>query len=797
MKSQKQIFTVQVTTSNESQTYQIDKSEFVFGRSGKADIGVQDTNISRKHLKIKIENKIVSIMDLGSLNGTQLDGFKITPNEYVPIKEKSVITFDKCDVTLKIGVIEKIEEIKTQVVNEIEIKHVEKEIAKETPKETDIQVKTLVSQETPKDKNNAATVAQVNKPTEVVVEKNQEKKNLTEMPDMHKLIDLSAFPKNEEDHRLDFKNVGLNLPRYKNPGEHAKEIIAEAEYQKQAIIKNAEVFKSRTINEARVLSKKASAEAYSEYKIMVDYLLQTTRGELKKLQTDTEILLDEKRLQANEEIQRLWQEHEDHVRADKERDFEKFEKENKMKLELLMEKAKSDMFAERHKVLTDAESEIIQKKRLYQVEFENEKTEHMVRIKTYNDELVKIQENIDVCKKTSLELKNLKDDAELELTKIMSQLKAEKEKLIIVNNTFKDTEESHKVIEHELANFNETKSKILNEIEKAQTELQKLNSNFSLLSEKKQLLEEEFKRLNDSLNDAKTKAKAEVENEYIQLKHIETKKFEDFKANELKDLQKIRDAHSNSIKNFSVDLSQAIATKLELLAAKNNGGRFDFEKNFELINSVIQVKSAASTGSESKHTEQLEGWRNRKRKENFSFILRGFAAGITFAFLGNFVYQKLNVDPVKEELARIAIENKKKDVENKYIPTKSDKYFDNYVEATLFTENFAEVYLDKNNQRDWVNYASKYFLSRWRVDEEKVIQVISNSRALVQHVNDSIPNLKITKFKADLANFKTLEVEYVQKQAAILGTNVKYEAYKKIEKEFFQSKMQGRAPANQ
>ena len=74
--------------------------------------------------------------------------------------------------------------------------------------------------------------------------------------------------------------------------------------------------------------------------------------------------------------------------------------------------------------------------------------------------------------------------------------------------------------------------------------------------------------------------------------------------------------------------------------------------------------------------------------------------------------------------------------------------------------------------------------------------MVSNSTALVQNVNEMIPNLKKTKIKTDIAKLKELEEEYVQKQAIILGTNVKYEAYKKIEKEFFQIKMQSRVPAS-
>jgi menaquinone-dependent protoporphyrinogen IX oxidase len=67
----------------------------------------------------------------------------------------------------------------------------------------------------------------------------------------------------------------------------------------------------------------------------------------------------------------------------------------------------------------------------------------------------------------------------------------------------------------------------------------------------------------------------------------------------------------------------------------------------------------------------------------------------------------------------------------------------------------------------------------------------------VQNVVTEMPRLKKSKLKSDLAKLKELEDEYVKNQAQILGSNVRYEAYKKIEKEFFQSKLQGRVPASQ
>lgn len=733
----KQIILLQVIQPNSTQTYDITKSEFVLGRGTTSEVPINESGISREHVKVRLTESLIEIQDLNSSNGTFLEGIKLNPMEFVPVRENYSITFGNSSLKLKLKLIEVDDDI------EDEIEEIEKE---------------------------------------------------SDHPPIE--IDLSAFPKSEEDFKMSFKNVGLNMPKYKNPSEHAQEIIKEAEYIKHSIIKSAEVFKTKTINEAKIITRKATDEAYTEYQKLIDRLLDDTRKELIRLKTETEILLDDKRLQANDEIQNLWKEHQELIRKDKEKQLEVIEKENKIKLELSIEKMKSDMFSERLRLITDAENEILQKKRTYQVEFENEKSEHLTRIKLYSEELLKIQNNISECEAIYKECKTLKEDSELELSKILSQLKVEKENLEYVSESFKATLENHKKIEDELAQFAEMKQNSKLEQDKAQKNLEELSRIYTSLCQKKESIEEEINRLSETLEDAKAKAKAEVEAEYSNLKEIETKKFNDFKANEIKELQKIRDSHTNGIKKFSVDLSQEIATKIEMLAKQTGYASFNFEKNFELINSVIQVKSAINTGSESKHAQQLDDWKKRKRKENFNLISSGFAAGVAFIFIGSMVYKRLSTDPVQEELARLAVERKQHDAENAFVATKTDRYYDNYVEATVYTKDFADVYLNDQVQQEWVNYATKHFLSKWRVEEEKMIQVISNSRALVQNINEAVPTLKKDRLNTDIGKLKAMEQENIDNQAKVLGNIVKYEAYKRLEKEFFTQKLQRRVPAN-
>lgn len=754
MSKKKQVVLLQLIGPNKTQTFDIDKSEFVLGRGDSSAVPIVDNGISREHLKVRLQDNLIQVQDLNSSNGTFVEGIKLNPMEFIPVRDTYTITFGSAQVKIKLKILEVSDEISS------ELKEIEN------------------------GQNDPPIV-----------------------------VDLSAFPKTEQDFKLSFKNVGLSVPKYKNASEHAQEIIKEAEYIKHSILKGADVYKTKIINETKLQTRKATEEAYGEYQKLIDRLLDDTRRELQRLKTETEIMLDDKRLQANEEIQELWKEHRELIRKDKEKQLEVIEKENIIKLELSIEKMKSDMFSERNRLITEAENEIIQKKRAYAVDFENEKAEHLSRIKLYSDELVKIQNSISECDRIYKENKVLKDNSELELSKVLSQLKQEKENLEFVTKQYHDTLELNKKIQQELSAFNETKANWVVEqktaeksladvkeawqveLTKAEKEREEHSRAYRTLSEKKDQIEEQIRYLSQTLEDSKKKVKEEVENEFTTLKQIEQKKFDEYKSNELKELQKIRDSHSNSIKKFSVDLSQEIATKIEMLA-KKTPGIFDFDKNFELINSVIQVKSAINTGSESKHAEQLDGWKKRKRKENFNLISSGFATGIVIVFFVNFIYKKLSTDPVQEEMARMAIERKQNALQNAFIPQKTTQYYDTYVDATLYTENFTSTYLDETIQQEWVSYATKYFLRQWKVEEDKVIKVIANSKALVQSIDETKSTLRKDRIKNDLEKLKTMEQENINSQANILGTNVKYEAYKKLEKEFFLQRIQRRIPAN-
>jgi len=53
--------------------HRIDRTETVFGREG-ADVVIEDDEISKRHCLVRVDGPVCTLTDLGSLNGTKLNG---------------------------------------------------------------------------------------------------------------------------------------------------------------------------------------------------------------------------------------------------------------------------------------------------------------------------------------------------------------------------------------------------------------------------------------------------------------------------------------------------------------------------------------------------------------------------------------------------------------------------------------------------------------------------------------------------------------------------------------------------
>src|SRR5450759_540974 len=70
---------------NTGRIYPLEASEIIIGRDASNLIGINDAEVSRKHAKLTQQNSTFVIQDLGSTNGTYINGQRITtPQELKP-----------------------------------------------------------------------------------------------------------------------------------------------------------------------------------------------------------------------------------------------------------------------------------------------------------------------------------------------------------------------------------------------------------------------------------------------------------------------------------------------------------------------------------------------------------------------------------------------------------------------------------------------------------------------------------------------------------------------------------------
>lgn len=84
----------------------LEEGDCVIGRNKDADIMVEDEAISRYHFKLKVKDKVTTIEDLNSTNGTFVNGNRIkkqilSPNDKIQISSQTVLRFAYVDMVDK------------------------------------------------------------------------------------------------------------------------------------------------------------------------------------------------------------------------------------------------------------------------------------------------------------------------------------------------------------------------------------------------------------------------------------------------------------------------------------------------------------------------------------------------------------------------------------------------------------------------------------------------------------------------------------------------------------------------
>jgi hypothetical protein len=84
----------------DGQRYSLNASSITLGRSSEADILIDDTGVSRKHLEIRTRGGVSTAVDLGSTNGSYVNGNRVHGS--AELTDGTTITMGRTEITFRI-----------------------------------------------------------------------------------------------------------------------------------------------------------------------------------------------------------------------------------------------------------------------------------------------------------------------------------------------------------------------------------------------------------------------------------------------------------------------------------------------------------------------------------------------------------------------------------------------------------------------------------------------------------------------------------------------------------------------
>lgn len=759
---------VTLRTGQTDQSLSFDKPTLTLGRAPDSDVFISDSKVSKKHLSIVFENGFIKIKDLSSSNGTFINGHRIIANNYILVTEDDVIRVGNIDSSLKI---------------------------KYEPRPEKVAPPQFIPADP--DKNTQAIFpAQVDESLEQIISNKIESKL------------------NSEDQKIshNFKNLEIMRPMYENPTKHAQEIIAEANNIKKTILKNADIKSDLILNEAHKKANKITEEKIAEYKKNVEYMLQSAQIESEKIKAEAlgkayELKSEAEKMLAEslEESRNLVSQAEQRVIAEQKSAEQKIAV-DRLAFYQSIDAEKQKMNDEINKRET-ARLDVVYREKIFakyqeiETEMAHDLEKHKKDMESLDSEIIELnnkkQSVLDFLKNNQtifdeknneiIRLESKINDLISENKKVSDLLEAKNKELVQISDLKEKNEKS----------FVEQKTKgdallidLKNKTDALALEKQTAKDSFDKVIAELHLKKEELKKVEEKIVIDRKMAFKNLIDEVGKKRNDENEKLEEFKKQQAKEFQKINDHNLKLFEKIGIDISHDIAQKLEVQFQKK--GRFTFNEAVETISHSMNSHLALSSKDqkqELKVEEKIQNWQNQQKKKTYQTYLNAL---VIYGFIfwgGGYLKDKLSQDPMAEQRRELASKAQEAVEKNKYEVPQTEDYYVTYVDNTLYNKYFYSVYMNTENQSEWHKLATKHLLKKWKVSEEKAIEVIAGSKALVQSVEERRETFTKTRFKNDCEKLTQLEKELKEKHSQSMGSLVRYEDYKRLEKEFFQKKI--------
>lgn len=738
-------FKVTIQRKEQTVSKEVTKDSFTIGRSNECDVHLNDTLISRVHVVFTRRWNQIWLEDKNSSNGTFLNGTRIVQGTPVNVISSDRIQLGRSEYVIFVEL--ETEEVPEEVPKappappvEEEEPPVAKTIVMAPPKDLTFQSEKLVHDAKKK-------AAQIIMEGEVQAEKRvqaiyQKARDAQEKAESFYQTRLAEAHKEADAIVADFQRQGRELLH--EARSMAQEIREEVDTYVQSLKLRAKEDAENKISEATLQAERLKDEAVESVR---ESAAKESEETIRKGQEEADRLVDFAKLKAHEVQTQL---------------------------------------KETQETLNTTESKLGELRA--DVDF-NEK--RLAELKTSGDTLV-----AERAKEEELFRANRAKDEETwkaNRQKEEQSLAAQKAKV----------EEELSAATLRVKNFvkeNEAEEKRL------LAEKVKVEKNLNVLKEKQaQLLAEvgdiEGKKAHvyKEFESQKVMLAEKMERDKTELTKSEEQRLEEMRIQTTARLQKMEREMLDEILRRKDSMVKEIFTNIEREVVKQlEPSRWrDIAETVEThIRESIEGK-VSSMAQSSLTTEKPVDLIKKRKAEKWRFFLSGATVGILLFFGAEMALEQIrqNQAPMQNMVEKEARKRKQDLEKRRFNPPQEDEWKDSYTDAVIYTRNFTEIYTDNDFQQKLYKASATYLLKTWRIDEQKTLQVVSATQALVKELKDLRSRIHPDYVKQGIDKMHALEKENRERMKVILGSEVRLDSFRRFEKTLFTEEVQRRQMA--
>jgi hypothetical protein len=749
-------FKVTIQRKDQTVSKEVSKDSFTIGRSNECDVHLNDTLISRVHVVFTRRWNQIWLEDKNSSNGTFLNGTRIVQGTPVNVVSTDRIQLGRSEYVILVDL--ETEEIPEELPQapvapppEEEEPVIAKTIAMPPPKDLTFQSEKLVHDAKKK-------AAQIIMEGEVQAEKRvqaiyQKARDAQEKAESFYQTRLAEAHKEADAIVADFQRQGRDLLH--EARSMAQEIREEVDTYVQSLKLRAREDAENKISEATLQAERLKDEAVESVR---ESAAKEAAETIRKGQEEADRLVDFAQLKAHEVST-----HTKETQA------------TLSKLEAQLKELREDVaFNEKRAAELKTSGDIIVAERA--------KDEELFRTNRAKDEeLFKTNRAKD---EEAWKANRLKDEQALLAgkAKMEADLVAATQKV----KTF--------VRENDLE-----EKRLLTEKAKAEKNLLALKEKQAQLLAEVGDIEGKKAHVYKEYESQKVILAEKMEKDKTELSKTEEQRIEEMRMQNTQRLQKmeremldeILRRKDSMVKEIFTNIEREVVTQLEPTRWREIAGNVESHIKESIEGKVSSMAQSSLT------TEKPVDLMKKRKAEKWRFFLSGATVGVLILFGAQMVLEQLqnNQAPMANMVEKEARKRKQDLEKRKFNPPQEDEWKDSYTDAVIYTRNFTDIYTDNEFQQKLYKASATYLLKTWRIDEQKTLQVVSATQALVKELRELRSRIHPDYVKQGIDKMHALEKESRDRMKVVLGSEVRLDSFRRFEKTLFIEEVQRRQMA--